>query len=260
MSTPNSDVFIEGLRSYMAQQEKAPLYGAHFFAGVMAGTIDREALKKWAIQHHYRTGQHIRAFGGIFLNTGLGPIDQKIRRHIVENLIDEETMLGRGDDAHWRLSRRLAEALGASVEELARPKVARAALDYVGWVIELGRREYGLVTLAAMSIGGESRRENSTERLVHGLAEHYGLSRHALEFFYAHMGEAEAHGEPVYELVREYATTPQRQEKIRTALKTWCEKFRAAQEGILRVAMGEEDGVAAAERNSLHAQTEPTSP
>ena len=245
MSTLNSDGFIAELRSYMAQQEKAPLYGAHFYAGVMAGSLDREALKKWAVQHHYRTGQHIRAFGGIFLNTGLGPTDQKIRRHIVENLIDEETMMGRGDDAHWRLSRRLAEALGASAAELSHPQVARAALDYVEWVIELGRREYGLVTLAAMSIGGESRRENSTARLVQGLAGHYGLSRHELEFFYAHMGEAEAHGEPVYELVREYATTPQRQEKIRTALASWCEKFRAAQEGILRVAMGEEDGVAA---------------
>lgn len=245
MSTLNSDGFIAELRGYMAQQEKAPLYGAHFYAGVMAGSLDRKALKKWAIQHHYRTGQHIRAFGGIFLNTGLGPTDQKIRRHIVENLIDEETVMGRGDDAHWRLSRRLAEALGASAAELARPQVARAALDYVEWVIELGRREYGLVTLAAMSIGGESRRENSTARLVQGLAEHYGLSRHELEFFYAHMGEAEAHGEPVYELVREYATIPQRQEKIRTALASWCEKFRAAQEGILRVAMGEEDGVAA---------------
>lgn len=245
MSTLNSDGFIAQLRGYMAQQEKAPLYGAHFYAGVMAGSLDRAALKKWAIQHHYRTGQHIQAFGGIFLNTGLGPTDQKIRRHIVENLIDEETVMGRGDDAHWRLSRRLAEALGASAAELAHPQVARAALDYVEWVIELGRREYGLVTLAAMSIGGESRRENSTARLVQGLAEHYGLSRHELEFFYAHMGEAEAHGEPVYELVREYATTAQRQEKIRTALASWCEKFRAAQEGILRVAMGEEDGVAA---------------
>lgn len=245
MSTLNSDGFIAELRSYMAQQEQAPLYGAHFYAGVMAGSLDREALKKWAVQHHYRTGQHIRAFGGIFLNTGLGPTDQKIRRHIVENLIDEETVMGRGDDAHWRLSRRLAEALGANAAELARPRVARAALEYVEWVIELGRREYGLVTLAAMSIGGESRRENSTARLVQGLAEHYGLSRHELEFFYAHMGEAEAHGEPVYELVREYATTAQRQEKIRTALASWCEKFRAAQEGILRVAMGEEDGVAA---------------
>lgn len=240
-----ADVFVSGLRAYMQDQEKAPLYGKSFFEGVMAGSMDREALKKWAIQHHYRTGQHIRAFGGIFLNTGLSPLDQKIRRHIVENLIDEETVMGRGDDAHWMLSRRLAEAFGATPEELTHPKVARSAIDYVDWVIELGRREYGLVTLAAMSIGGESRRENSMERLVNALSEKYGLSREALEFFYAHMGEAEAHGDPGYDLVREYATTPERQDRIREALKTWCEKFRAAQEGIFKVAMGLEEGVAA---------------
>lgn len=237
--------FAGQLRSYMQEQEKAPIYGKSFFEGVMAGTMNRESLKKWAIQHHSRTGQHIRAFGGIFLNTGLGPLDQKIRRHIVENLIDEETVMGRGDDAHWLLSRRLAEAFGATAEELAHPKVAKEAIDYVNWSIELGRREYGLVTLAAMSIGGESRRENSMERLVEALSEKYGLSRSQLEFFYAHMGEAEAHGDPVYDLVQQYATTPERQEKIRTALKTWCEKFRAAQEGIFKVAMGVEDGVEA---------------
>lgn len=242
--TAQLQAFVEELRAYMREQEKAPIYGKDFFAGVMAGTMDRAALKKWAIQHHYRTGQHIRAFGGIFLNTGLSPLDQKIRRHIVENLIDEETVMGRGDDAHWLLSRRLAEAFGATAEELAHPRVAREAIDYVNWVIELGRNEYGLVTLAAMSIGGESRREDSMERLVKALSEKYGLSREALEFFYAHMGEAEAHGDPVYALVQEYATTSERQEKIRNALKTWCEKFRAAQEGIFRVAMGLNDGVA----------------
>jgi pyrroloquinoline quinone (PQQ) biosynthesis protein C len=241
--TISTSEFVGQLKSYIQEQEKAPLYGKNFFEGVMAGTMDRESLKKWAIQHHYRTGQHIRAFGGIFLNTGLSPLDQKIRRHIVENLIDEETVMGRGDDAHWLLSRRLAEAFGATPEELAHPKVAKEAIDYVDWTIELGRREYGLVTLAAMSIGGESRRENSMERLVQALSEKYGLSRRDLEFFYAHMGEAEAHGDPVYELVRQYATTPERQEKIRSSLKTWCEKFRAAQEGIFKVAMGVEEGV-----------------
>src|SRR5215471_6449804 len=245
MATPASP-FVEDLRAYIREQEKAPLYGKNFFDGVMAGTMDRNALKKWAIQHHYRTGQHVRAFGGIFLNTGLSPLDQKIRRHIVENLIDEETVMGRGDDAHWLLSRRLAEAFGATPEELSHPRVAREALDYVNWVIELGRSEYGLVTLAAMSIGGESRRENSMERLVQALSEKYGLSREALEFFYAHMGEAEAHGDPVYKLVSEYATTSERQEKIRSALKTWCEKFRAAQEGIFKVALGLEEGLEAA--------------
>ncbi|MEW6301798.1 MAG: iron-containing redox enzyme family protein [Thermodesulfobacteriota bacterium] len=241
----SADDFVTELRAYMREQEKAPLYGKSFFEGVMAGTMSREALKKWAIQHHYRTGQHVRAFGGVFLNTGLSPLDRKLRRHIVENLIDEETAMGRGDDAHWALSRRLAEAFGATADELAHPKVAKAAIDYVDWVLALSRHEYGLVTLAAMSIGGESRRENSLQRLVKALSEKYGLSRDALEFFYAHMGEADAHGEPVYDMVREYATTPERQGKIRAALRDWCEKFRAAQEGIFRVAMGLEEGIEA---------------
>jgi pyrroloquinoline quinone (PQQ) biosynthesis protein C len=243
--TISADDFVKELRTYMQEQEKVPLYGRSFFDGVMAGTMSREALKKWAIQHHYRTGQHVRALGGVFLNTGLSSLDQKLRRHVVANLIDEETAMGRGDDAHWALSRRLAEALGATADELAHPKVARAAIDYVDWILALSRREYGLVTLAAMSIGGESRRENSLQRLVQALSDKYHLSRHALEFFYAHMGEAEAHGEPVYEMVREYAITPERQGKIRTALQTWCEKFRTAQEGIFRVAMGVEEGVEA---------------
>src|SRR5215207_5106255 len=224
MATSTSE-FVGQLKSYMQEQEKAPLYGKSFFEGVMAGTMDRESLKKWAIQHHYRTGQHIRAFGGIFLNTGLSPLDQKVRRHIVENLIDEETVMGRGDDAHWLLSRRLAEAFGATPEELSHPKVAKEAVDYVNWVIELGRREYGLVTLAAMSIGGETRSDSSAKGFVKALRDKYGLSKEDLEFFYAHMGQAEAHGEPVYDMVNEYATTPERQQKIHESIKTWCEKF-----------------------------------
>src|SRR2546430_7960527 len=98
MATP-ANQFVEELHAYMREQEKAPLYGKSFFEGVMAGTMDRAALKKWAIQHHYRTGQHIRAFGGIFLNTGFSPPDQKIRSHILENLIDEENGMGRGGPA-----------------------------------------------------------------------------------------------------------------------------------------------------------------
>ena len=177
------------------------------------------------------------------MNTGLGPLDRKIRRHIVENLIDEETMLGRGEDAHWMLSMRLARALGATEEEVRQPVVAQESVAYVDWVIALGRQEYGLVTLAAMSIGGETRSDDSMQGLVCALKEKYGLSRQALEFFYAHAGEAEAHGEPVFDMVREYATTAERQQKIRDSVRAWCEKFQAAQEGGYRVAMGLDAGV-----------------
>ena len=111
-------------------------------------------------------------------------------------------------------------------------------------MIDLSREQYGLVTLAAMAIGGETRSDGSMRGLLRGLREHYALSREDLEFFYAHAGEAEAHGEPVYEMVREYADTPERQRKIAEVVKTWCEKFQAAQEGGFRVAMGVDPGVA----------------
>lgn len=238
-----TDAFVQELRDYIERQDEKPLLGPDFYKGILSGELSREQLKKWALNLFYVTGQHIRAFGGIFLNTGLEPLDQKIRRHIVENLIDEETIMGRGDDAHWMLSMRLAKALGASEEEVQHPLVAQAAVEYVNWVIELGRTEYGLTTLAAMSIGGESRSDSSMKGLLQALKDRYGLGRQDLEFFYAHAGEAEAHGEPVYEMVREYATTEERQHRIRDNIKTWCQKFSAAQEGMYRVALGLEEGV-----------------
>ena len=238
-----TDAFVQDLRVYIKKQDEKPLLGEGFYKAVIEGEISREQLKKWALNLFYVTGQHIRAFGGIFMNTGLSPLDQKIRRHIVENLIDEETVMGRGDDAHWMLSMRLAKALGATDAEIQRPTVAKESVEYVNWVIELGRKEYGLVTLAAMSIGGETRSDSSAEGFVKALRDKYHLSREDLEFFFAHMGEAEAHGEPVYGMVNEYAVTPERQQKIRESIRTWCEKFNAAQEGGLKVAMGLEPGV-----------------
>ena len=238
-----TEVFVNNLRSYIQEEDQKPLLGPNFYQSLIDGQLSRAQLKSWALNLFYVTGQHIRAFGGIFMNTGLGPMDQRIRRHIVENLIDEETIMGRGDDAHWMLSMRLAKALGATDAEIMQPTVAKEAVEYVEWVIELSRREYGLVTLASMSIGGETRSDSSMKGLVRALREKYDLSKEALEFFYAHVGEAEAHGEPVFEMVSEYADTDEKQRKIRDNIKTWCEKFTAAQEGGYRVAMGQDAGV-----------------
>jgi len=239
----SSEEFVAQLRAYITQEDEKPLLGPDFYQSILKGELSRDQLKKWALNLFYVTGQHIRAFGGIFLNTGLAPLDQKIRRHVVENLMDEETVMGRGDDAHWMLSMRLTKALGATDEEIMHPVVAKEAVDYVNWIIELGRKEYGLIILAALSIGGETRSDSSMKGFVTSLREKYSLSREALEFFYAHMGEAEAHGEPVFEMVREYATTVERQHKIQESIKTWCEKYVAAQEGGYRVALGLDQGI-----------------
>jgi len=106
-----ADVFVQDLRTYIKREDKKPLLGPSFYQSLLNGQLSREQIKQWAINLFYVTGQHIRAFGGIFLNTGLSPMDQKIRRHIVENLMDEETIMGRGDNAHGMLSMHLAKAL-----------------------------------------------------------------------------------------------------------------------------------------------------
>src|SRR3989442_15103816 len=102
--------------------------------------------------------------------------------------------MGRGDDAHWALSRRLAEALGATAAELAHPRVAPAALDYVDWVLELSRQEYGLVTLAAMSIGGGRRREKTLQRVGEGLGGKEGPPPQGAGIFFAPKGGGEGDG------------------------------------------------------------------
>ena len=238
-----ADAFLEDLRGYIHAQDEKPLLGVSFYEGVIGGKLSREQLKHWALNMFYVSGQHIRAFGGIFLNTGLSPLDCRVRQHIVENLIDEETNQGRGDEPHWKLAARLARALGATDVELMNPYVAKESVEYVEWVIDLGRREYGIVTLAAMSIGGETRTDKGIGQMLQALRDHYGLSREALEFFYAHIGEAEAHGDPVFDMVREWATTQERQKRIRKEVQTWCKKFAASADGVLRVAMGVEPGV-----------------
>jgi pyrroloquinoline quinone (PQQ) biosynthesis protein C len=235
--------FVQEVRNYAKYQEEQPVLGAAFYKGLVNGELPRDQVKIWALNMFYVAGQHIRAFGGMFLNTGLGPLDQQLRRHIVGNLFDEETTEGRGDDAHWALAMRLAKALGTTDEELMQPVVAKEAVEYVEWVLELARREYGLVTLAAMSNGETANRDEPQKAIIQALEAKYGLSRKDVEFFYAHLGEIEAHGEPVLEMVREYATTEERQQKIRGTVRAWWEKWRAASEGIYRVVLGLEQGI-----------------
>jgi hypothetical protein len=72
MST-QSQAFSQDLRAYMQEQEKAPLYGKSFFEGVMAGTMNR-VVKKWAIQHHYRTRATYSCVWRHLPEHGLGPL------------------------------------------------------------------------------------------------------------------------------------------------------------------------------------------
>ncbi len=119
-----TDAFIQELKQII----QAKKYSGHsLIQGLTQGEYARENLKRWAIQKYFQVDQHIRAFGAIYANCP----DSRVRRLLVENLIDEETDLRCGSDSHAMLCLRFAKALGATDAEIADSRPIPEVEDYV---------------------------------------------------------------------------------------------------------------------------------
>lgn len=227
-----ANAFIDELKQII----QGRTYSSHsIIQGLTKGEYTREHLKRWAIQKYFQVDQHIRAFGAIYANCP----DRKVRRMLVENLIDEETDLRCGSDSHAALCLRFANALGATDEELATSRMIPEVTDYVHWVIEFCKNSPFIVGLAALSLAGESQVPDAMRAAVRGLKDHYGLSTEEVEFFSVHIGGDEEHSGVAETLVREYATTDETQAQVRDAVKTFCDKWWRMQDGYYRVAAGQ---------------------
>ena len=230
-----TDAFIQELKQIISGRK----YSSHsVIQGLTAGTYTRDNLKHWAIQKYFQVDQHIRAFGAIYANCP----DRKVRRMLVENLIDEETDLRCGSDSHAALCLRFARALGATDEEIANSRMIPEVADYVRWVIDFCKQSPFIVGLAALSLAGESQVPDAMRAAVRGLKEHYGMSAEDVEFFSVHIGGDEEHSGVAETLVREYAATDETQAQVRDAVKTFCDKWWRMQDGYYQVALGQHAG------------------
>lgn len=227
-----ADTFLQELKQ-LIQGKK---YSGHsLIQGLTQGEYARENLKRWAIQKYFQVDQHIRAFGAIYANCP----DSRVRRLLVENLIDEETDLRCGSDSHAMLCRRFAKALGATDEEIADSRPIPEVDDYVEWVIDFCKNASFVEGLAALSLAGESQVPDAMRAAVRGLKAHYGLSDEDIEFFIVHIAGDEEHGGVAEELVRQYATTDETQARVREAVSTFCDKWWIMQGGYYQVACGQ---------------------
>ena len=230
-----ADAFLKELRQIIQEKQ----YSGHSFIRDLAqGEFTQENLKRWAIQKYFQVDQHIRAFGGIYANCP----DHRVRRLLVENLIDEETDLRCGSDSHAALMLRFAKALGATDEEVEKSRSIPEVADYVNWVIEFCKSSPYIVGLAALSLAGESQVPAAMRAAVRGLKEHYRMNDAEIEFFTVHIGGDEEHSGVAETLVKEYATTDELQAQVREAVATFCDKWWRMQDGYHRVAAGLDQG------------------
>jgi pyrroloquinoline-quinone synthase len=106
----------------------------------------------------------------------------------VDQLIDEETELRSGSDAHYMLMRRFAAAMGASEEEISSTPPGAPVLRYVEEAKDICRTEHPIVVLAAM-YAGERQTAEVTGLVLEQLRKQFALGDHDLEWFIVHAGD-----------------------------------------------------------------------
>ncbi len=149
-----------------------------FYQAWTRGELSGTALKDYAIQYY----RHVAAFPSYLSALHSHTEDAGTRRHILENLIDEEA----GSPNHPELWLQFAAAVGASEEEVkaAAPWPETAALVSAFRAICRDRSTAeGLAALYAY----ESQIPAVAASKIDGLEKHYGISGSAaIEYFRVH--------------------------------------------------------------------------
>jgi pyrroloquinoline-quinone synthase len=142
------------------------------------GTLRREALIDYVEQYYH----HVAAFPTYLSAVHAGCDDQRIRKEILANLIDEEA----SEPSHPALWRRFAEAVrhtDANPGDTEQQPETKALIETFRSICRDGSTAEGLAALYAY----ESQIPTVSETKIHGLTQHYGINDpKAYEYFTVH--------------------------------------------------------------------------
>jgi len=160
------------------QVARRSLLNHPFYQTWARGELTAEALKDYAIQYY----RHVEAFPAYLSALHSHTKDTTTRRHILQNLIDEEA----GSPNHPELWLQFAEAVGASADEIrsAEPwDETRALVDTFRSICRDGSAAEGLAALYSY----ESQIPAVATAKIDGLRRFYGMnSPRALAYFQVH--------------------------------------------------------------------------
>jgi pyrroloquinoline quinone (PQQ) biosynthesis protein C len=177
-----------------------------FVSAVRAGTCDRDAIRRYAIEVAVLSIAFPRTLSAILAVCD----DRAARKLLIGNLLEEEGLVSfehgnpTFDDAKWHggIGRRFARAAGATDHDVdtSRQRArwfdkALAAGDWVG-------------PLAYVGVGVETNIAVAFPLLVEPLRRHYGFGDDDLTFLTEHIEADERHGAGSAEVLAARATTP----------------------------------------------------
>ncbi|GAB7386366.1 iron-containing redox enzyme family protein [Bacillaceae bacterium] len=172
------------------------------------GKLKREHFARWAENHYHYVGPFADYLAYIYANTPDECTDAK--DFLLQNMYEEEI----GGDRHTDLLIRFAEACGTTRERVEDPRNMTATTRGLqSWCYAVAMRENFVVATAALVVGLESQVPDIYRKQSPVLKEKYGFTDEEVEFFDLHIVSDEIHGERGYQIVLEYANTPELQQR-----------------------------------------------
>ena len=188
----NADAFMAALDAQIAQKHllKHPFYQAW-----SRGELSLPCLREYAKEYY----QHVKAFPTYLSALHARIQDPKIRRVLLNNLIEEEA----GSPNHPELWQQFAYALGVHAQELAdyssSEKMAEL-IDVFRTLCSQNSIEEGISALYAY----ESQIPEICVSKIQGLKQHYGMRQpEGWEYFRVHIGADEEHAAQERGLLKE---------------------------------------------------------
>jgi pyrroloquinoline-quinone synthase len=203
--------FREALKEAMSGREAKDASFSRAWAG---GDLTRDHFCRWAENHYHYVGPFADYLGYIY---GNAPDSAKqAKDFLLQNMYEEEL----ADIRHTDLLIRFAEACGTTRERVTDPaNMNPVTRGLQGWCYATAMRQHWVVATAALIVGLESQVPDIYRRQYPPLIEKYGFTEDEAEFFELHISSDEVHGERGYEIVLNYANTPELQQACIEAVR-----------------------------------------
>ncbi|WP_067804195.1 TenA family transcriptional regulator [Actinomadura formosensis] len=172
------------------------------------GLLKREHFARWAENHYHYVGPFADYLAYVYANTPDECTGAK--DFTLQNMYEEEL----ADIRHTDLLIRFAEACGTTRERVEDPSNMNAITRGLqAWCYAVAMREHFVVATAALVVGLESQVPSIYKKQIVPLREVYGFSEDEIEFFDLHITSDVVHGERGYQIVLDYADTPELQQR-----------------------------------------------
>jgi pyrroloquinoline-quinone synthase len=178
-----------------------------------SGKLSRPLLGEWVKQHFHYVSYFSQWLGAVYATCP----HRDVQEFLLENIAEEEGMVGNGDFAPVRHSDLLldfAQSCGKKRQEILDAQVngelLPETLGLQSWCFRQSQRPF-VEALAGLLVGLESQVPAIYAKTTPPLLEKYGFTDDEVTFFRLHIVADAEHGERGFQIVEKYATTPEQQ-------------------------------------------------